>query len=109
MAARVASGQNRPGEIRAALIGHYAIGAVLAVVYVLGASWLGLSPGSLPVAIIYGLATCVFPWFLMFPALGFGLLGLKAPPKLRLLSTSVVNHLFYGIGLWWIALLLPLD
>ena len=40
--------------------------------------------------------------------LGFGLFGHRAPAKLRLLSTSIVNHFFYGFGIWWIAALLPL-
>jgi hypothetical protein len=55
------------------------------------------------VAIGYGLATCVFPWFLVLPALGFGLFGLKGPPELRLFTSSLMNHLFYGLGLWWSA------
>ena len=96
------------GEARAALIGHYAIGIVLAVVYVLGCSGLGLAPSSLAVALGYGLATCVFPCFLMFPAFGFGVFGRKGPPGSRLLWTSVLNHLYYGLGLWWVAVLLGL-
>ena len=65
--------------------------------------WVGLSPSSFFVAVGYGLATCVFPWFLVFPALGFGLFGRKGPPELRLFTSSLMNHLFYGFGLWWIA------
>ena len=53
------------------------------------------------VALGYGLATCVLPWFLMFPAFGFGLLGLRGPPELMSIRTSLMNHLFYGFGLWW--------
>jgi hypothetical protein len=44
----------------------------------------------------------------MFPAFGFGLLGLRGPPELRLFTTSLINHLFYGFGLWWIAKVLRL-
>jgi len=98
----------RAGEVRAAIIGHYLIGIVLAVVYVVGAGWVGLSPANLAAALGYGLATCVFPWFLVFPALGFGVLGLKGPAELRLFTASVLNHLFYGFGLWWSATLLGL-
>jgi len=54
-----------------------AIGIALAVLYVFGAGWLGVSPGAILVALGYGLATCVFPWFLLFPALWFGFFGLK--------------------------------
>jgi hypothetical protein len=44
----------------------------------------------------------------MFPAMGFGLLGLKGPAESRLFVSSLANHLYYGLGLWGIAGLLPL-
>jgi hypothetical protein len=99
----IAAAPEEAGEKWAALVGHYAIGIALAVLYVVGASWLGVSPGALFIAVGYGFATCVFPWFLVFPALGFGMFGLRAPPELRLFISSLMNHLFYGFGLWWIA------
>lgn len=104
----IAETPEQPGERRAALIGHYVIGIVLAVLYIGGALWLDLSPGALPVALGYGLATCVFPWFLLFPAMGFGVFGLKGPSELRMLATSVINHLSYGFGLWWSSLVFGL-
>jgi hypothetical protein len=104
----IAAAPERAGEKRAALVGHYAIGIALAVLYIVGAGWLGVSPGVLLVALGYGFATCVFPWFLVFPALGFGLFGLRGPPELRLFTSSVMNHLFYGFGLWWIVMVLRL-
>lgn len=99
----ITTAPERVGEKRAALIGHYVIGIVLAVLYVVGCRWLDIAPGWWLAAVGYGLATCVFPWFLLFPALGFGLFGLHGPAELKLLRTSVVNHLFYGVGLWWAA------
>jgi len=104
----IADAPEQPGEKRAALVGHYVIGIVLAVFYVVGAGWLGLSPDGFLVALGYGFATSVFPWFLVFPALGFGFFGLKGPPELKLFTTSLINHLSYGFGLWWIAKVLPL-
>jgi hypothetical protein len=97
----IAAAPERAGEQWATLIGHYAIGIALAALYVAGAGWLGVTPHALLVALGYGLATCVFPWFVMFPAFGFGVLGLRGPPESMLLRTSFVNHLFYGFGLWW--------
>ena len=96
------------GEKTAAMVGHYVIGIVLAVFYVLGARLLGVSANSFIVALGYGLATCVFPWFLVFPALGFGALGSKGPKELRLFTSSVLNHSFYGLGIWWSAAVLQL-
>jgi hypothetical protein len=104
----IADAPEQAGEKRAALIGHYLIGIVLAVLYVFGARWLEFSPSGLVVALGYGLATCVFPWFLLFPAMGFGWFGRKGPPELWMFRTSVLNHLFYGLGLWWSATLLGL-
>jgi hypothetical protein len=99
--ANIAAAPEQAGEKVAALIGHYAIGIALAALYVVGAGWLGVTPRVLVVALGYGLGTCVLPWFLMFPAFGFGWLGLRGPLELMLTRTSVMNHLFYGFGLWW--------
>jgi hypothetical protein len=90
------------------LIGHYLIGIALAVFYIAGAGWVGVSPDVFILALGYGFATTVFPWFLVLPALGFGAFGLKGPPELKLFTTSLLNHLSYGFGLWWIAKVLPL-
>ena len=98
----------RPGERRAALVGHYAIGIALAMAYVAAADWLGVSPDELPAAVGYGVATCVFPWLVVFPALGFGCFGRRGPPALRLFTSSLLNHLAYGFGLWWSSKVLPL-
>ena len=103
----IAIAPEQVGEERAALVGHYAIGIALSVLYVAGTGWLGLSRDAFLLALGYGVATSVFPWFLVFPALGFGLFGLKGPPELRLFRSSLTNHLSYGFGLWWIAKVLP--
>jgi hypothetical protein len=99
----IAAAPERAGEERAALVGHYLIGVVLTVFYIFVARRLGVPPGSLVAALGYGLATCVFPWFLVYPALGFGPFGVTGRPELKLFTSSVANHLFYGLGLWWSA------
>lgn len=98
----------QPGEMRAALVGHYIIGITLGVLYVFGVELVGVSPASFVVSVGYGLGTCIFPWFLVFPALGFGVFGRRGPRELKVFSASVLNHLGYGLGLWWIANLLRL-
>ena len=40
--ADIAITPERPGELRAALVGHYIIGVTLALIYVFGAEWLGV-------------------------------------------------------------------
>ena len=105
----IAISPKQSGEVRVALVGHYVIGITLAVLYVLGVRAVGLSPSSFFSAVGYGLATCIFPWFMMFPAMGFGLFGRNGTPEFRLFTTSLMNHFFYGLGLWWISMLLHLD
>ncbi len=52
----IAAAPEQAGEKWAALVGHYAIGIALAVLYVVGAGWLGVSPGVFLVALGYGFA-----------------------------------------------------
>lgn len=104
----IAAAPELAGEKRAALVGHYVIGIVLSVFYIVVAGWSGLEPSSFVIAVGYGLATCVFPWFLVLPALGFGVFGVNGPRELKLFTSTVLNHLFYGLGLWWSANLLQL-
>lgn len=106
--ADIAAAPEQPGEMRAAFLGHYIIGATLGVFYLLGAGWVNVSPASFIMALGYGFATCVFPWFLLFPAQGFGVFGRRAPAELKVFSASILNHLGYGLGLWWIACVLRL-
>jgi len=106
--ADIAQMSEQQGEMRAALVGHYIIGAILGVFYVFGAEWVGVPPASFLIAVGYGLGTCVFPWFLVFPALGFGPFGRRAPAELKVFRASVLNHLGYGLGLWWITNVLRL-
>ena len=48
---------------------------------------------------MYGVATTLIAAFVMFPGMGFGIMGLKGPDEYLLLRTAILNHLFYGIGL----------
>jgi hypothetical protein len=50
-------------------------------------------------ALAFGLFTNVLPWLVMFPAMGFGILGLRGPSEFLLLRSSFVNHLLFGLGL----------
>ena len=104
----IAASPARAGEMRAAFVGHYIIGITLAVFYVVGASVMGVPPSSFVATVGYGLATCVFPWFVVFPALGLGAFGRKGPSELKLFISSLLSHFFYGLGLWLTACFLPL-
>lgn len=96
----IVSSKKRRGEKCAALTGHYVIGIALAVAYVHGAAWLNLSAAAFLPSVGFGIATVIFPLFVVYPALGFGCCGHRMP-ELKSLQTSLLNHIFYGFGLWW--------
>jgi len=96
------------GELVWGLAAHYSIGIVLTLVY------LGLlvathaTPTALS-AILYGTATTVLPWFLMFPSQGMGWLGRDAPGDAHLARVSLFNHIIFGLGIaLWMAVLRPI-
>lgn len=81
------------------IVTHYAIGGVLGFAFVLLAR-LGLfSPKNFILGAIYGLLTCVFAWFVMFPSFGFGICGTKGPANAKLPRTSTINHIVFGLGI----------
>jgi hypothetical protein len=109
MAAGWARGRFRygdPGEIEPvandALYGylaHYSIGVGLAVVYVLGWRLLVGGAASPPWAVAYGVATTAAAYLFVFPSMGLGVFGRRSPQGIKTPLSSLVNHLFYGLGL----------
>ena|SRR5688572_8053621 len=81
------------------LIYHYIIGITLTFVFYLLISLFKITPIPWWLPLVYGIGTTIIPAFLMYPGLGFGLLGSKGPAEYLLLRTALLNHLFYGIGL----------
>ena len=87
-------------EMAIAVPTHYAIGITLALIFLLASAAFGLNPRNFLVALRFALCTNIFPWLLMFPAMGYGWFGLHGPPNTRLFRSSFVSHTFYGLGLW---------
>jgi hypothetical protein len=83
---------------------HYTIGAVFASVLVLVTSgeWL-VRPTLLP-ALLLGVVTLVFPFFLMQPALGLGVASSRTANPKRARLKSLMSHVAFGLGLFWCAL-----
>lgn len=88
-------------EMAIAAVVHYAVGIAFAWLYLAATSRFGVSPGTGAAAATFGLLTCVFPWLLMFPAMGYGAFGLTGPPGTTLFRSSLVGHLAYGAGIWF--------
>ena len=87
-------------EFAIALPVHYAIGTFLTALFVLMAARIGWQTKSLLPALAFGVSTSVFPWLLMFPAMGYGFFGAHGPAGTRLFVSSLVSHVFFGWGLW---------
>jgi hypothetical protein len=80
-------------EKKIGLLLHYGIGALLGGAY-------GLLPKhNLEIAALYGVATNVFPWLFMYPAMGFGFFASKLGVQKPILLFSFVNHVVYGFAL----------
>src|SRR5262249_15230391 len=96
------------GELVWGLAAHYSIGIVLTLVY-LGLLVVAHATPTVLSAILYGTATTVFPWFLMFPSQGMGWLGRDAPGDGHLARISLFNHIIFGLGIaLWMAVMRPI-
>ncbi len=87
------------GEMLYGYVTHYTIGVSLALLYVVGWDLLVGGPASPAWALAYGLATTVASYFFVFPSMGLGVFGRRSPEGIRAPLSSLVNHLFYGVGL----------
>ncbi len=85
-------------------IAHYSIGVMFALMFVLltPGDWLA-RPTLLP-ALLYGVGTVVFPFFIMQPALGLGIASSKTRNPWRARLKSLLTHTIFGIGLYLCAL-----
>ena len=96
------------GELVLGLAAHYLIGIVLTLVY-LGLVVVAHARPTALSAILYGTATTVLPWFLMFPSQGMGWLGWDAPDDAHLARASLFNHIIFGLGIAvWVAVMKPI-
>ena len=96
------------GELVLGLAAHYLIGIVLTLLY-LGLLVVAHATPTALSAILYGTATTVLPWFLMFPSQGMGWLARGAPGDAHLARVSLFNHIIFGLGIaLWMAVLRPI-
>lgn len=87
-------------------LAHYLIGAVFAftLVAILSPDWLG-TPTLMP-ALLFGLATAVFPLVILQPAFGLGIAARRTPAPGKARQRSLMAHAAFGIGLYLSALVL---
>ena len=109
----IAMAAERPGECAIGWTAHYLIGVIFALLLVLltSGSWLE-HPSFLP-ALLMGIGTVPIPYFVMQPALGFGIAAANTPHPMKARLKSLMTHTVFGVGLYLSALpisyLLPLS
>ena len=85
-------------------LAHYTIGIMFALVFVLIVSGDWLVRPTLWPALLYGLATIVFPFFIMQPSLGLGFAASRTPNPAQARLKSLATHTVFGAGLYVSAL-----
>ena len=102
--ASINAAPQKPFECEVGWVAHYTIGALFALVFVVLASgdWLG-RPTLLP-ALLYGIGTVVFPFFIMQPSLGLGIAASRTPKPTQARLKSFLTHAVFGAGLYVCAL-----
>jgi hypothetical protein len=103
--ANITAASPKPFECQVGWIAHYSIGVGLALSFVALTSddWLA-RPTLLP-ALVYGIATIVFPFFILQPSFGLGIAASKAPNPSQARLKSLATHTVFGVGLYICALM----
>jgi uncharacterized membrane protein YagU involved in acid resistance len=102
--AAITAAAQKPHECTVGWVAHYTIGVVFALGFVglTSGDWL-TRPTVLP-ALLYGMATVVFPFLIMQPSLGLGIAASRTPNPMQARLKSLVTHTVFGIGLYLSAL-----
>ena len=100
----ITAAPRKPLECTVGWIAHYTIGVVLAIVFVVLATGAWLARPTVLPALLYGIATVVFPFFILQPSLGFGVAASRTPNPTQARLKSLVTHIVFGVGLYGCAL-----
>ena len=96
----IAAAPPRSRECQVGWAAHYSIGLALAAGFIAGVRHEWLAQPTLLPALLYGAVTVLFPYFVMQPALGFGIASSKARSPGQARAKSLATHAIFGIGLF---------
>jgi hypothetical protein len=102
--ASITAAPQKPFECTVGWIAHYTIGVTFALVLVLLTSGDWLARPTLLLALLYGIGTVVFPFFIMQPSLGLGIAASRTPKPMQARLKSLMTHTVFGVGLYLSAL-----
>jgi hypothetical protein len=100
----ITAASRKPLECTVGWTAHYAIGVVFALGFVTLASADWITRPTLLPAVLYGIGTVVFPFFIMQPSLGLGIAASRTAKPTQARVKSLVTHTVFGIGLYVCAL-----
>ena len=84
-------------------ISHYLIGIVLAGIYLFLEFKIPIIYDQVWSALLFGIATVLFPWFWLLPSIGLGFMASQFPNRPLIIRTNLINHTSFGLGLFiWI-------
>ena len=98
--ANINAAPQKPFECAVGWIAHYSIGVVFALGFIVLTSGDWLARPTLLPALLYGIATVVFPLFLMQPSFGLGIAASRAPKPMQARLKSLATHAVFGLGLY---------
>jgi uncharacterized membrane protein YagU involved in acid resistance len=98
--ANINTAAQKPFECAVGWAAHYSIGVVFALGFLVLTSGDWLARPTLLPALLYGIATVVFPFFLMQPSFGLGIAASRAPKPTQARLKSLATHIVFGLGLY---------
>lgn len=102
--ANIHAASRKPLECAVGWMAHYSIGIGLAIAFVALTAGEGLVRPTLLPALLFGIGTVVFPFFVLQPSLGFGMASSRAPKPAQARLKSLATHTVFGVGLYACAL-----
>jgi len=102
----IAAAAQKPAECATGWIAHYAIGVLFALALVALATPAWLQSPTLMPALVFGIVTVGFPFFVMHPSFGLGFAASKTPNPMQARLRSLMNHAAFGVGLYASALVM---
>jgi hypothetical protein len=94
----------KPFECTVGWVAHYSIGVVFALAFIVFTSGEWLARPTLLPALLYGIVTVVFPFFIMQPSFGLGIAASRTPKPRQARLKSLATHTVFGLGLYVCAL-----
>ena len=102
--ASIGAAAPKPFECPVGWIAHYSIGIVFALIFVMVGSGAWLARPTLLPALLFGIATVLFPLFILQPSLGLGVAASRTARPAQARLKSLVTHTVFGFGLYVCAL-----